>query len=671
MYAFSHECPNCGAPVPFASAIAVFAVCGHCRSSVVRRDAQVESMGVQAQLPPDISPLQVGTQGEFDGRPFTIIGRVRIGYPEGSWNEWCADFGSGLWGWVAEAQGFYMVSFEIAAPTDLDVVQEWRKSELRVGGLRVSGNHLLSRGKEILRVGRPVAIAGAKYTVRDTKRCEVLFSEGSLPFAAVPGRAAVSSDLGGPGGAFANIEFSESGVRLFTGRYCRFEDLSFRELRELPGWTTKEVATTRRQADALNCPACGAALTLRAAGLSMVAHCAGCGGLVDTSHPSVQMVATAAKRQQDFNPAIPIGARGTVKEVEYECIGVLRRRDNHGDTWYEYLLFNPFAGFRWLVTYHGHWSFVETLLEEPSEVLFELVWNGEPYRLFGKGVAEVTYVLGEFYWQVRRGEKTAVADYIAPPRILSSEHYDKLTEVTWSHGEYMTGAEVHAAFSLPGDVPEALGIYLNQSNPHAEKGRTLRWLMPLLTVIFVVISLGAAITRDNERAWSGSFQAGAVGTNGAIVTEPFELKGSHVQAVEFTLQAEVANSWLETEIDLVNEGTGQVERELVVGVDFYSGYDDGPWEEGSRKRSVIVPAVPPGKYRMVIEPSMEPVNPGLVFSLVVQRDVMVWSNVWLGVVALMIYPVYRWIRMYSFERSRWSMSDFSPYASSEGEDDDD
>jgi hypothetical protein len=162
-----------------------------------------------------------------------------------------------------------------------------------------------------------------------------------------------------------------------------------------------------------------------------------------------------------------------------------------------------------------------------------------------------------------------------------------------------------------------------------------------------------------------------VGTNGAIVTEPFELKGSHVQAVEFTLQAEVANSWLETEIDLVNEGTGQVERELVVGVDFYSGYDDGPWEEGSRKRSVIVPAVPPGKYRMVIEPSMEPVNPGLVFSLVVQRDVMVWSNVWLGVVALMIYPVYRWIRMYSFERSRWSMSDFSPYASSEGEDDDD
>jgi len=323
------------------------------------------------------------------------------------------------------------------------------------------------------------------------------------------------------------------------------------------------------------------------------------------------------------------------------------------------------------VTYHGHWSFVETLLEEPSEVLFELVWNGEPYRLFGKGVAEVTYVLGEFYWQVRRGEKTAVADYIAPPRILSSEHYDKLTEVTWSHGEYMTGTEVHAAFSLPGDVPEALGIYLNQSNPHAEKGRTLRWLMPLLTVIFVVISLGAAITRDNERAWSGSFQAGAVGTNGAIVTEPFELKGSHVQAVEFTLQAEVANSWLETEIDLVNEGTGQVERELVVGVDFYSGYDDGPWEEGSRKRSVIVPAVPPGKYRMVIEPSMEPVNPGLVFSLVVQRDVMVWSNVWLGVVALMIYPVYRWIRMYSFERSRWSMSDFSPYASSEGEDDDD
>jgi len=673
MYAFSHECPNCGAAVPFASAIAVFAVCGHCRSSVVRRDAQVELMGQQAQLPPDISPLQIGTRGEFDGRSFTIIGRVRVGYREGTWNEWCADFGDGAWGWVAEAQGFYQVSFEVAPPDDLPGVSEWRAA----GDVRGYGNvpplidYRLSQGREALKVGRSFTLAGTTYRVRDTKQTEILFSEGSLPFLAIPGRTAISGDLGGADRAFANLEYSNEGIRLFTGRYCTFEDLKFQDLRLLPGWTTKELEPTRRMADALNCVTCGSALQLRAAGLSMTAVCLSCGSLLDTSHPVVQLVATASARQSVIEPILPIGSRGTMRGTEYECIGFLRRRDNYGDIWFEYLLFNPFAGFRWLVTYEGHWSFVEMLLEEPAAGIKEPVVDGVAYRLFGRGVAEVTYVLGEFYWQVRHKERTEVADYIAPPRILSSEKYPELSEVTWSRGEYVAAAEVHEAFALPGEVPEPVGCYLNQPNPHLEKGRTLRWLLPVLAGVLLVISLIGAATRSNERVFSESFVSTQLGTNGAIVTAPFELRGSHAQAVEITLAADVDNRWMETQIDLVNVQTGQVEREIVVGVDFYSGYDDGPWQEGSRERSVLVPAVPPGQYRMLIEPSMDPPQPDLGFHLTLDRDVMVWSNAWLGVAALLAYPFYRWFREHSFERQRWSMSDYSPFASAEADDDDD
>ena len=46
-----YDCPQCGAPVKFLSSIAVFAVCEHCRSMVVARDAKVETMGVMAELP--------------------------------------------------------------------------------------------------------------------------------------------------------------------------------------------------------------------------------------------------------------------------------------------------------------------------------------------------------------------------------------------------------------------------------------------------------------------------------------------------------------------------------------------------------------------------------------------------------------------------------------------
>ena len=663
MYAFTHPCPNCGAPVPFGSAIAVFAVCGFCRSSVVRRDAAVEGMGQQAQLPPDVSPLQVGTRGRWQGKAFTLVGRVRVGYREGTWNEWCADFGDGTWGWVAEAQGFYMASIEVAPPDDLPGVKEWRGKQDEAGS-REDWTLLdarLVRGRESLGVGARVRIGGEDYLVRDTKQTEVLGSEGSLPFVAVPGRAAISGDLGAPGRRFANVEYAEDGIRVFLGTACTFHELGFENLRPLPGWTAGAADAGAAGVGALNCPSCGAAMALRAAGQTMTASCAGCGGLLDTSHPDVRCVGVAAERQKNVVAKIPVGRRGTLLGVEWECIGFLRRRDGEGYTWDEYLLFNPFEGFRWLVTYQGHWSFVEMLLEAPRVVDGRASAGGVEHRLFARGTATVTYVLGEFYWQVRHGEQAGTEDYVAPPWVVSRETFGALTEETWSRGEYVAGSEVHGAFGLEGEPREPWGVYLNQPNPHREKGRTLRWLFPALAGGALVMALMAAAGKDNELAWRGNFQPVDAGTNGAVVGPPFELTGSRRQAVEVELDAPVSNGWLEVEGDLVDVTTGRVEREFVVGVDFYSGVDGGEaWQEGETRRSVVLGAVPPGRYRLVMETSMEPSLPELPVQVSVRRDVMIWSNVWLALAGLLAYPVYRWAREASFEHARWSVSGFLP-----------
>ena len=59
---------------------------------VVRRDVDVEALGKVAALPPDLSPLQLGSSGTFRDVGFTLIGRVRLAYDGGSWNEWFALF---------------------------------------------------------------------------------------------------------------------------------------------------------------------------------------------------------------------------------------------------------------------------------------------------------------------------------------------------------------------------------------------------------------------------------------------------------------------------------------------------------------------------------------------------------------------------------------------------
>ena len=636
MYTRAYDCPNCGAAVPFPSAIVVFAVCGFCRSNVIRRDADavLEHLGRQAQLPPDLSPIRIGTCGVYTCHRFTVTGRIRVGYEQGSWNEWLIDFGENRWGWIAEAQGFYAASFEIAAPPDLP-----EASTLTLGAT--------------LRIGE------VDYSVRDIKSTQILGSEGALPMVAVPGRTAVSIDLGAPNRQFANVEFSADGVRVFIGHSLTFAELEFTDLRPLPGWTTDRLEKEAAGSDALNCPTCGAALELQAAGQTMRALCGHCGSLLDTSHPQLKCIEQTIAAQPTL--IIPIGQRGRFDGVDYACIGFVRRKDWEGYSWQEYLLFNPFAGFRWLVAYDGHWSWITLLQEEPRIVDSIPVHDGQGYRQDTSGSATVTEVWGEFYWAVRLGERTLLSDYIAPPNILSSEQYPELTEVTWSQGHYLEPEVVFSAFGLTEPPRERAGTYLNQPNPHAEKGRTLRWLLPVFGILWLLISLISAGTKANESAFREVFTFDLSGTNKTRVSAPFRIAGSHPQSLQFDFIAPVNQSWVELDVDLVNTQTKAV-RELSLGAEYWSGNDEGEyWSEGSQQATELIPAVEPGEYQLVMDIDGSPELGRAEFRIEITRDVMVWSNVLLGLILLFAYPLFRWIREHAFERERWSLSDHSPY----------
>lgn len=202
-------CPSCGAEVKFVSAVSVFAVCSFCKSTIVRRDVDVNAIGKMATLLEDLSPLQIGSGGKFDKTNFTVIGRAKIMWTDGVWNEWHVFFDDGRYGWLAEAQGFWSISFAIA-----DIPAPSSKSG----------------------VGKKCVLRGVNYTVDDLREATIQASEGELPFQALPGAKAMRMDLVGPGGAFASVDFEKPEGTLYMGRYVDFDELQMTNLRTLEGW---------------------------------------------------------------------------------------------------------------------------------------------------------------------------------------------------------------------------------------------------------------------------------------------------------------------------------------------------------------------------------------------------------------------------------------------------
>ena len=204
----------------------------------------------------------------------------------------------------------------------------------------------------------------------------------------------------------------------------------------------------------LSCSQCGAAIELRTLDQAQSVVCGSCGSILDARDPNLSLIQAFAARQK-FTPQIPLGTRGTLKGEKWEAVGYQVRFimvDGTAYYWDEYLLFNPYKGFRYLTQYDGHWNDVQVVKVAPAETLSGgrpvVTLHGETFKHFQTATAETAFVLGEFPWQVRVGDRAATRDFVAPPRMLSEERTEE--ETTWSLGTHMTDAQVWQAFSLPG-----------------------------------------------------------------------------------------------------------------------------------------------------------------------------------------------------------------------------
>ena len=434
------------------------------------------------------------------------------------------------------------------------------------------------------------------------------------------------------------------------------------------------------QVRALSCPKCGAAITLRTFGQAETVACGSCRCILDAKDPNLPILQQFEKLTSDVHPLISLGTRGKLRDTEYEVIGFQRRHtvvDGITYAWHEYVLFNPYKGFRYLSEYNGHWNDISICKELPlvgggmlSSSSESANYLGEGYKHFQTSDANTDFVLGEFPWQVRVGEHAVVTDYVHPPRVLSSEKTDN--EVTWSIGEYTYGREVWEAFKLPGPPIEAEGVYENQPSPVTTNVKGIWAIFILFAILLVGLMMGFDFTARKEQVFQQTYhweRAKAVGES-SFVTDVFELRG-RLSTVEVKTWAPVSNEWIYLHYALINQDTGQA-WDFGREISYYSGYDsDGSWSEGNREDHVVLPSIPPGHYYLRIEPEVDPAVRAISYSVQLTRDVPVFGIYGIALIALLMPPLLISLRWYTFERSRWSESDHPPMKISLNSEDDD
>jgi hypothetical protein len=211
-------CPSCGAEVRFRSPALPYVVCSYCNSIVMRGDDGLHDIGKTAVLPFDISPLQLGSRGSIGGMAFEVIGRVRWGWENGSWNEWLLQGVDGNHRWLGEAMGQFMLLGE----------QELDADQIRQAKSWIEGDNA--------RLGQMWTVGSIEYSITDIKIARCLGSEGELTYPTPKNREVLSIDFRSNDGGSASLQGDLKEMDFYSGRYVDLSDLELHNLRVIDGW---------------------------------------------------------------------------------------------------------------------------------------------------------------------------------------------------------------------------------------------------------------------------------------------------------------------------------------------------------------------------------------------------------------------------------------------------
>lgn len=421
--------------------------------------------------------------------------------------------------------------------------------------------------------------------------------------------------------------------------------------------------------ETVTCPTCKQHVTLYDASRSEYAVCTSCFSYLHIISSELVRFNQTLKKTAHV-PVIKPGAVATFHGIDYKVIAYLEKKEAGNDyAWREYILTSLNNGYLTISEFDGHWNLIggqhfipelENIISYGTSVGFKDV----EYKLFNRYSPEVTAMIGELDWNIIE-EKVKATEYIAPPFMIVKEVTGRTNLLTdYYLGEYLEPKEIAQAFGIDQTLlPNQTGIGANQPSKAYD-----RWMASLnISIIAILVILGLhfcfSIFKPKQELINDNFFIVADPKNGtdsykSFVTPSFNLNAQ--SNIEFEIIANVDNNWFETTIVLVNESDNRT-WEVSKGIEYYHGYEDGEnWTEGSTNESILLSAIPKGKYHLNVYPSSGDMYRNNLYIKAV-ANVDMWRNTIWAIIAFCIYPAICWYLMRNFEKRRWNNSDFSPF----------
>ncbi|THU40910.1 DUF4178 domain-containing protein [Niastella caeni] len=620
-----HTCPDCNLPLTYRCADTNVIVCSHCFAPVKKPADGHLAQRVNLLIAKDeVTPIQIGTQGEWSGKKFEIIGRLRCVFADGFTNNWTMYFDDGGIMMLVENCG----QFAVYEKTTL---------ERNIAFSRVAA---LDYGSETAEL-----IAGKQYTLERKTTCEYMEVEGETWLFDDDGKFTRLEVAAQRGGRLALIENNKGSYITFRIHYVPFPDFAFKNARSLViGTVTKE----------LSCSTCNEVTRLYSWPLANSYTCTSCGASYTFENGERKF-----KRRIGLNksPAIPLHATGVIRGIQYQVVGFMEKEDDESYKWREYTLFNPIQGYAYLSEFNGHWIFLQETGHAPvitNNKTMQFDYDGKVFKLYNQYRYSVVDSRGEFPGNVFDNKKPNCKEWIAPPEIWARELHD--SGLCWFQGKHISRSELYAAFGKDISLPFKVGVGAVQPAPGMVGLSLLLRGGAGILLVFLLLFLFSITYNREQVVYENMFVLPGTPEIPPIVTPPFKLDKWRAN-LEFHISAPINNSWFETAITLVNADNGN-EYAVENGVEMYSGYDGGEyWTEGSSSGDVLMNAIPAGNYFLRIDPSKGPGNIE-TFSLKATYDVPMWRNFFIFVLFALLPLLAVLVLAVIREGRRWQNSPF-------------